>query len=147
MGIDMEEQGIRIRKGFTMSDVRTSQRTCTRAKVNISVELRVKGTVKFQGVVENISLQGVFVRCLTQVSLGAPCEVLIFADELPYQALIHADGTVVRADPEGLAIHFRTVFGENSLEHLKKLVLYNSGSESQQIEQELTQHLGIKSLT
>lgn len=126
---------------------RVSQRQCTRAKVNISVELRLKGTVKFQGVVENISLQGVFVRCHPQVSLGAPCEVLIYADELPHRALVHADGTVVRADPEGLAIHFRTVFGDNSFEHLKKLVLYNSESDSQQIEQELTHHLGIKSLT
>ena len=130
-----------------MTISRELQRKCTRAKVRIAVELRLEGQVKFEGVVDNISLQGVFVRCHPQVSIGAPCEVLIFSEELPHEVLVHADGTIVRVDAEGLAIHFGTLMGENSLQHLKNLVLYNSGAQSEQVEQELTAHIGIKSLT
>ncbi len=45
-----------------------------------------------------------------------------------------------------MAIQFTKILGPESFSHLQNLVLYNSGEQISQVEEELASHLGIRPL-
>ncbi len=119
-------------------------RECTRVHVNVVTELRWGGKVSISGRLRDISLSGVFIDCDAKLPLGTNCEIALILDGGGGQEYIHAECTITRADDHGLALQFASVLGDESLSHLRNLVLYNSGTQTDQVEQEISDHLGIK---
>jgi len=93
------------------------------------------------GRVEDVSMNGMFLRCQSVLPEGARCRVrLPLQDDAPAPA-ITVEAVVTRVKKEGLAIQFLEI-DITSFEHLRNLVLYNA-SIVVQVEQELVRHRGI----
>ena len=58
------------------------------------------------------------------------------------------DSYIITSRNEGgpIALQFTKILGPESLSHLQNLVLYNSGAQISQVEEELASHLGIRQL-
>lgn len=120
-----------------------NHREFTRVKVAIHVELRVGGNVVIQGELENVSFNGLLVRCETTLPEQTPCLVFLHLDGGQGGPTIEAQGLVTRADPQTLAIQFTELIGNESTQHLRNLVLYNSGTQANQVEDEFESHVGL----
>ncbi|WP_447968335.1 PilZ domain-containing protein [Nitrospira sp. M1] len=126
-----------------MSDT-PGRRACTRVDVTHVVELQAGETRPIQGVLYDVSLNGLYVQCADRLPLHADCHVTLSLDGGDGELCIHATGRVVRIDDAGLAIQFTNILGEDSLAHLRNLVLLNSHECLPQVEQEFREHLGVK---
>lgn len=104
-----------------------NQREFTRVKVAIHVPLRVDGHAVIQGDLENVSFNGFLIRCETMLSEQTPCLVFLHLDEGQGGPTIEAQGLVTRTEPHKLAVQFTELIGNESTQHLRNLVLYNSG--------------------
>jgi len=110
-----------------------------RVMFSTRAEVDVKGTT-LRGEIRDVSMNGVFLIAQSDAAVGDPCDVRIYlGNEEPL--LIHALGEVARCDPDGLAVRFTGLYCE-SFPHLKQVVLSNS-EQSERVEQELGEHLGI----
>ena len=71
----------------------------------------------------NISMNGILVRTPERLPLGTSCYIVIFVLTEGVETKVLAWGTVVREDPEGLAIRFAQILGKEGPERLRDLVL------------------------
>ncbi len=120
-----------------------NNREFTRVKVAIHVELRMGGNVVIQGELENVSLNGVLLRCETTLPEQTPCLVFLQLDGGQGGPMIEAQGLVTRTEPHKLAIQFSEIVGTESMKHLQNLVLYNSGTQADRVEEEFQSHVGL----
>ncbi|RMH36147.1 MAG: PilZ domain-containing protein [Nitrospirae bacterium] len=113
------------------------RRASTRVRVMVEAELKAAGSVKITGCLGNVSLHGMFLSCDARLPIGTPClaNILLSGTEPPIT--IHARGTVVRHEVSGMAIHFTEIVDEESLVHLQRLLLFNSGQDVEAIEREI----------
>jgi len=118
-----------------MSDLREFVRVSTSMQVELTA---AGGTVT--GTTRDVSMNGLFIACDKPFPEGTTCYVSL---ALAPEATIAARGTVARSVAAGMAVHFTEVLGIDSFEHLRNLVLANSGDTST-VEQEISAHLGIK---
>lgn len=123
----------------------TNHREFTRVKVAIHVELRMGGNVVIQGELDNISFNGLLLRCEATLPESTPCLVLLHLDEGPAGPTIEAQGLVVRTEPHKLAVQFTELIGNDRTHHLRNLVLYNSGAQASRVEEEFESHVGLQS--
>ena len=121
-----------------------NRREFTRVRVNILSELRSGGSVDISGTLANVSLNGMFLNTEAHLPEDATCEVSLLLEGGGEAVTIQTEGKVVRNEPRGMAIQFTKILGPESLNHLQNLVLYNSGDQMEQVESELSSHLGIK---
>jgi len=121
--------------GIIMSDLREFVRVSTSMQVELTA---AGGTVT--GTTRDVSMNGLFVACDQPFPEGTTCYISI---ALAPEATIAARGTVARSVAAGMAVHFTEVLGIDSFEHLRNLVLANSGDAST-VEREISAHLGIK---
>jgi len=124
----------------------SNRREFTRVRVNILSELRAGGSVDISGTLANVSVNGVFLNTEAHLPEDAACEVSIFLEGGEEPVTIQIEGKVVRNGPWGMAIQFTKILGPESLSHLQNLVLYNSGEQIAQVEEELASHVGIRPL-
>jgi hypothetical protein len=120
-----------------------NQREFTRVKVTLQAELRVGGNVVIQGELENVSFNGLLLRCESTLPKDTPCLVYLHLDGGKGSPTIEAQGLVTRSVPHKLAVQFTEVVGHESSHHLRNLVLYNSGLQVNQIEEEFDSHVGL----
>lgn len=120
-----------------------NDREFSRVPVHIVAAATAEATDPVAGRVRDISLNGVFIQTRLPMPVGARCSVLIQLAGLADGPLVRCMGEVIRRDDEGMAIHFVQVIGEDSFEHLKNLVLYNS-KEVDRVESEMKGHTGLK---
>ena len=121
-----------------------NSREFTRVQAKVATKLSSEDAVQIVGTLENVSMNGVFLSCDSRLPVDTTCDISLYLEGGSEQILIRARGTVVRVETEGMALQFSEVYGRDSLEHLKNLVKYNSGSRINQIEQELGIHVGLK---
>jgi len=57
-----------------------NDREFTRVNVAIYAELRIEGNVVFQGEIENVSFNGLLLRCETTFPEQTPCRVFLHLD-------------------------------------------------------------------
>ncbi len=120
---------------ITMSELREFMRVSTAMQVEL---VAAGGTVTCT--TRDVSMNGLFVVCNKPFPEGTTCYVSI---ALAPEATIAARGIVARSISTGMALHFTDVMGIDSFEHLRNLVLANSGDAST-VEREIQAHLGIK---
>ena len=123
--------------------VEENHREFTRVKVAIHVELRMSGNVVIQGELDNVSFNGVLLRCETTLPEQTPCLVFLHLDGGQGGPTIEAHGLVTRTESHKLAIQFTELIGTESTHHLRNLVLYNSGTQANQVEEEFESHVGL----
>ncbi|MCZ6799504.1 MAG: hypothetical protein O7F12_03365, partial [Nitrospirae bacterium] len=76
----------------------------------------------------------------------AACDISLFLEGEEAPVTIQIEGKVIRNGPWGMAIQFTKILDPESLNHLQNLVLYNSGDQIAQVEEELASHVGIRPL-
>jgi len=123
--------------------IETNHREFTRVKVAIHVELRMGGNVVIQGELENVSFNGLLLRCETTLPEQTPCMVFLHLDGGQGGPTIEAHGVVTRTEPHKLAVQFTELIGAASTQHLRNLVLYNSGTQANRVEEEFESHVGL----
>jgi|GEM_PF-646301 len=123
-----------------------NRREFTRVKVNILTELRSGESVDIAGTLSNVSMSGLFLTCATRLPANTPCNITLMLEGGAETVSIQTEGAVIRSSAEGLAIQFTKILGPEGLAHLQNLVLYNSGDQIEQVESELSSHVGIRTL-
>lgn len=120
-----------------------NHREFMRVKVAIHAELRVGGNVVIQGELENVSLNGLLLNSETSLPEQTPCLIFVHLDGGQGGPTIEARGVVARTETRKLAVQFDEIIGNESIQHLKNLVLYNSGTQANQVEEEFESHVGL----
>ncbi len=124
----------------------SNRREFTRVRVNILSELRSGASVDINGTLANVSLNGMYLNTEAHLPEEARCAISLFLEDGEETVTIQIEGKVIRNGPWGMALQFTKILGPESLSHLQNLVLYNSGEQISQVEEELASHLGIRPL-
>lgn len=116
------------------------QREFTRNPVHVATTVRDARGRAIPGETEELSLNGLFIRCAECLPLDSPCHVtLTLGDGLAH---IEVDARVANVSARGMGIAFDEMEPE-SFAHLKRLVLYNA-RDLDQVEAEIENHVGFK---
>lgn len=118
------------------------RREFTRVRLAVGVEVDQPGRQKISGRGRDLSVKGVYVECRQPLPPCTPCEVTIVLSGTPEPMQVHVTGRVVYVEPAGMGIEFVEV-DVDSFIHLRNLVLYNS-VDTEQVEREFQQHIGLK---
>lgn len=118
-------------------------------RVTIAVEAEVRFAKEGEATVvtgrtKDLSMKGIFILSEEKLPVGSKCLVSLTPIREPKHFRIEANGRVVRLGEAGMGIEFVEIFGLESYDHLRNVVLYNSSHEIEQVEEELKQHLGLK---
>ena len=100
-------------------------RAFTRVPVHIHASFRPASGGSFQGVVRDLSLNGVSIESRHPVAVGTPCGITLLLGTGAEPIPVHARGTVVRASHGLVAAHIDEV-AHDDYEHFTNLVLYNA---------------------
>ena len=119
-------------------------REFTRSPLKMHVEVGTGAGVMIECTVADISMNGVRVECKGMLPVGGDCTVSIVLNTGDTPLRVRAEGRIVRGEGTSMAIEFTKVDDE-SLEHLRALVLYNS-PDADKADEEMQEHLGIKRL-
>ncbi len=125
-----------------MADKNKEGREFSRSHVSVNAELRTQCGLVMVGAVRDVSMKGVWVAYERTLPRGTPVKVALLLQDAEEKHRICAQGHVVRADINGIAVEFEDVDAEG-LEHLRRLVLYNA-EDTDRVETEFDSHLGIK---
>ena len=85
---------------------------------------------KIEGEVENLSMNGMFLRTFEKIPQNAPLEIKISLSGASSELCIELKGFVVRQADDGVAIQFKEM-DLDSFIHLKNTVAYNRGDEGE----------------
>jgi hypothetical protein len=120
-----------------------NKREFTRVPIQLDVELSSPQPANDACQVKDVSLKGIYLLCDNPLPIGSDCRValLLGGGETPIR--IEVGGKVARADTGGMGLEITEIVGVDSFEHLQNLVLYNA-SDTEQVEQEFHDHIGIK---
>ena len=121
-----------------------NRREFTRVQVKLEAELQAGGKALIKGHLGDISMNGMYLECAGRLPLNSQCRVMLILDGGLDALCIQVRGVVIRVDDLGMAVHFTEILGEESLGHLRNLVLLNSQEPTSQVEQEFQAHIGIK---
>jgi len=92
------------------------------------------GGETIKGQVENLSLNGMFLKTHEKISQDEAVEIKIFLSGASSDLSINLRGAVVRLDSDGVAIQFKEM-DLDSFVHLKNILTYNRGDESEVMEE------------
>lgn len=85
-----------------------AQRSFPRVRFNTNAAI-AGGEDYFYGELENISLNGVFIRTKKQVGIGAAADITLSIPTVLMPSGIKLRGTVVRVEENGIAYRFNTI--------------------------------------
>ncbi len=91
----------------------------------------------------DLSMNGIFIDCEEEMDVSGDCMVTLSLEGVEPPVDFQVKGSISRCFGNGVAIEFSEIPLE-SYQHLQNLVMLNSKEGSKQIEQELSEHLGIK---
>lgn len=107
------------------------------------VLLAPEGGESIDGTLRDVSATGLFVRTDKTLPPGTPCAITVVLTDDAEGIGVRARGAIIRIEDEGLAVKIETIVGENSFEHLRRLIMYNTES-LHQAENEFENHIGLK---
>lgn len=119
----------------------TLSRQSTRVEVGVTVEITTADGRRAKGTARDLSVKGLAVDTDQRIEAGTTCGLTLFLDGGLGSVELQAEAVVVRSDDRGLALELGAV-QLDSLEHLRKLVLYNSANPTT-IEREFDRHQGL----
>ena len=120
-----------------------NRREFTRVPMQVAVEITPSPSATTSYQVTDVSLNGLYLQCDKQMPLGETCRVTLLLGDPENPIRIEVNGQVARVDPHGMGLEITEIIGPESFAHLRNLVLYNAAN-TNQIEQEFHDHLGIK---
>ena len=118
----------------------SNQRDFTRVPSGMEVDLKFYDGTEIAGLLDNISMRGLFMPCNRTMPEGSECEVTIHLGGRDHGLSLDVKGAVVRCD-NGIGVRFDEIALE-AFNHLRKIVLFSSGN-TETIENELGSHLGL----
>ena len=92
------------------------------------------GEREIRGEVENLSMNGMFLRTTEKIPRDEPLEIKICLSGASSELAIDLKGSVVRQADDGVAVQFKEM-DLDSFIHLKNTVAYNRGDESEIMEE------------
>ena len=119
----------------------SDQRRYSRSTIRARAELRLHTGIVMEGESRDVSMNGLFVKADHMFPVGNVCQVVLVLEGGDREFRIETSGEVVRVSEEGIAIEFEQI-DLDSMEHLRKLVLYNA-DDPEQVEQEIEDSAGI----
>ena len=119
------------------------RREFTRVPITVEIEVASGEGEIISSHAEDVSLKGLYVRCDNPLPVGTKCQVVVYLGARDSELSAQATGEVVRLNDAGMGIVFTELIGTESLEHLRKLVLYNA-SDTNTVEREFSSHLGLR---
>ena len=119
------------------------RREFLRVPLQVVVRLSDGERLLFHSDTVDLSLRGARIREAAELALGQEVELSLLLGEEPGQIHVEILGRVARVDAQGLGIEFTGVRGVESLDHLRRLVLYNA-SDTARVEEEFRNHRGLK---
>jgi hypothetical protein len=121
-------------------DEKIRQREFTRNPVQVTTTLRTDEGAVIVGDTEELSMNGLFLRCERRLPVDTPCHLtLILGDG---QARIDVEARVASHSPDGMGIAFNAMEPE-SFAHLKRMVLCNA-QDLDVVNAEIENHVGFK---
>lgn len=119
----------------------SNQREFTRVPSGMEVDLRFYDGSEVVGLLDNISMRGLFLPSDHEVAVGSACDVTIYLGGRDSGLSLDVKGEVARCADGGIGIRFDEISYE-AFQHLQKIVRFSSG-DSEMIEDELGSHLGL----
>ncbi len=124
-------------------NVAQNSREFTRIPIHLLVEVKSGEVVIKTDKTTDLSMKGIGVLTDQMLPLDAECSVLIFLGDGNTGMNINVQGKVIRSTDSQMAIEF-TKIDLDSYEYLQNLVMHNSNSFHDQVEEEIHNHLGLK---
>ena len=118
------------------------RRDFTRVPVKMFAEVSHAGKTIPACETRNVSVKGLYLVTDDRFPLGVRCQVALLLGEQANPLRVVAEGKIAHIDDSGMGIEL-TGMDVDSFNHMCRLVLYNS-MDSDRVEQELDNHLGIK---
>jgi len=118
-------------------------REFTRIPINVMVEVKAGDIVIRTEKTIDLSMKGISILADKNLPVGTDCVVFIFLSNGDSGININVNGRVCRISESQMAIEF-TKIDLDSYEYLQNLVMYNSNSLHDTVEEEIHNHLGLK---
>lgn len=100
------------------------KRSLSRVLFGTKAVIRYRGT-EFEGDVENLSLNGMFIKTQQEIPDGEVVEITIHLAGDTSSLSINIEGKVIRDDEKGIGLMYQKV-DLDSFIHLRNIVSYNS---------------------
>jgi hypothetical protein len=121
-----------------------NRREFTRVPVQVEVEVTSEKPPTVSGQATDVSLKGRYLVCDNPLPLGSDCRVALLLGGRENSLRIEVCGKIARVDDAGMGLEITEIMGLDSFEHLRNLVLYNSTTDTGQVEGEFDSHVGLK---
>lgn len=99
------------------------KRSLSRVCYNIEAAIKYKG-MDFKGEVENISLNGMFIKTQKEIPVGEIIEIIMYLTGDTSSLSINLEGIVMRSDEKGIGLQYQKV-DLDSFIHLRNIISYN----------------------
>jgi hypothetical protein len=119
----------------------SNQREFTRVPSEMEVDLKFNDGSEIAGLLDNISMRGLFVPTDHTRPEGSACDVTLHLGGRGHGLALKMKGQVTRCIDGGIGVRFDEISYE-TFQHLQKVVLFSAGN-SEAIENELGSHLGL----
>jgi hypothetical protein len=124
-------------------NVTQNSREFTRIPINLTVEVQSGDTVVKTDKTLDLSMKGIGIQADQTLPKSTECTVRIFLGGDESGISINVKGKVMRSVDSQMAIEF-TKIDLDSYEYLQNLVMHNSNSSHEAVEEEIHNHLGLK---
>jgi hypothetical protein len=143
--IKTKQQNHDSKKGVSGMKTDINKREFTRVPIQLDVEVTSASTPTPQRGchIKDVSMNGLYLLCDHPLPTGSDCQVAIVLGGSESPVKIEVKAKVARTDTHGMGLEITEIIGLESFEHLRNLVRYNSAS-VEQVEQEFSEHVGIK---
>lgn len=99
------------------------QRKFTRVPVSFRVKVMAEAGIIASPSALNLSLKGILVQTRQRLPVGTDAMVILFVMKQGVEKKVLTWARVVRHDPEGIALAFTRIHGDESFQILKSLVM------------------------
>jgi len=121
-------------------DEKIRQREFTRNPVLVATTLRTDGGAFIVGETDELSMNGLFIRCAERLPVDTPCHITLTLGD--GQARIDVRARVASGNDVGMGIAFDEM-EPDSFAHLKRLVLLHA-QDLERVNAEIDNHVGFK---
>jgi hypothetical protein len=124
-------------------NVTQNSREFTRIPIHLNVEVTSGDVVIKTDKTTDLSMKGIGLLTDKMLPMDSDCTVRIFLGDGSSGININVKGRVIRSTESQMAIEF-TKIDLDSYEYLQNLVMHNSNSAHDTVEEEIHNHLGLK---
>lgn len=120
-----------------------NQREFSRVRRAVPIDCHLADGQVLAGHTRDLSLNGCFVTGVAAPPLATPCRAVLYLDGREGSLAVAAEASVVRAGPDGFALHFHELVELDSYEHLRQYIRWHA-ADPDQVEAEFDSHLGLR---